>query len=32
MVFLQSDPQFDFLHSAERYRALVEKMGFPPAY
>ncbi len=28
MVFLQSEPLFDFLHFDERYRALVKKMGF----
>jgi TolB-like protein/Tfp pilus assembly protein PilF len=32
MVFLQHEPMFDFLHSDERYRALVKKTGFPPAY
>jgi TolB-like protein/DNA-binding winged helix-turn-helix (wHTH) protein/Tfp pilus assembly protein PilF len=32
MVFLQSEPMFDFLHSDERYRALVRKTGFPAAY
>jgi len=32
LVFLQSDPSFDFLHSDPRYRAIVNKMGLPPAY
>ncbi len=32
LVFLQKEPVFDFLHSDERYRALVRKMGLPPAY
>jgi TolB-like protein/DNA-binding winged helix-turn-helix (wHTH) protein len=32
LVFLQKEPVFDFLHSDERYRALVEKMGLQPAY
>lgn len=32
LVFLQNDPAFDFLHSDERYRALVKKIGFPPQY
>ena len=32
VVFLQSDPTFDFLHSDPRYRAIVNKMGLPPAY
>ena len=32
LVFLQSDPAFDFLHSDPRYRDIVNKMGLPPAY
>ena len=32
LVFLQSDPTLDFLHSNPRYRAIVNKMGLPPAY
>ena len=32
LVFLQSDPSFDFVHSDPRYRAIVNKMGLPPAY
>ena len=32
LVFLQNNPVFDFLHSDARYRALVKKMGLPPAY
>jgi predicted Zn-dependent protease len=32
LVFLQSDPDFDFLHSDKRYRAIIDKMGLPPAY
>jgi len=32
MIFLQFEPSFDFLHSEERYRALVSKMQMPPAY
>ena len=32
LVFLQNNPVFDFLHSDERYRALVRKMGLPPAW
>jgi TolB-like protein/DNA-binding winged helix-turn-helix (wHTH) protein len=32
IVFLQKQPVFDFLHSDERYRALVKKIGLPPAY
>ena len=29
LIFLQSDPSFDFLHSEERYRAIVQKIGLP---
>jgi TolB-like protein/DNA-binding winged helix-turn-helix (wHTH) protein len=32
LVFLQNNPVFDFLHSDARYRALVKKVGLPPAY
>jgi TolB-like protein/DNA-binding winged helix-turn-helix (wHTH) protein len=32
MVFIQCDCEYDFLHSDERYRALIKKMGLPPAY
>jgi TolB-like protein/DNA-binding winged helix-turn-helix (wHTH) protein len=32
LVFLQKWQAFDFLHSDPRYRALVAKMGLPPAY
>jgi len=32
VVFLQSDPTYDFLHSDPRYRAIIKKMGLPPAY
>jgi TolB-like protein/DNA-binding winged helix-turn-helix (wHTH) protein len=32
LVFLQNEPRFDFLHSDQRYRAIVQKMGLPPAY
>ena len=32
LVFLQHDVNFDFLHSEPRYRAIVKKMGLPPAY
>lgn len=29
---VQNDPAFDFLHSDERYRAIINKMGLPPEY
>jgi predicted Zn-dependent protease len=32
LVFLQKWQVFDFLHSDERYRALVRNIGLPPAY
>jgi hypothetical protein len=32
IIFVQKEPVFDFLHSDERYRALVKKMGLPPAW
>jgi tetratricopeptide (TPR) repeat protein len=32
LVFLQSEPVFDFLHSEARYQALVRKVGLPPTY
>ncbi len=32
LVFLQSHPGFDFLHSDPRYRAIVQQMGLSPAY
>ena len=30
VVYLQSDPTYDFLHSDPRYRAIIRKMGLPP--
>ncbi len=32
MVYIQDDPHYDFVHSDPRYRAIVNKMGLPPAY
>jgi TolB-like protein/DNA-binding winged helix-turn-helix (wHTH) protein len=32
LVFLQNEPAFDFLHSDQRYRAIMKDMGLPPAY
>ena len=31
LVFVQCEPKFDFVHSDPRYRAIVKKMGLPPA-
>lgn len=30
-LFIQTEAAFDFLHFEPRYRALVQKMGLPPA-
>jgi len=32
LVFVQHDANFDFLHADPRYRAIIKKMGLPPAY
>jgi tetratricopeptide (TPR) repeat protein len=32
IVWIQATPWFDFLHSDERYRAIVRQVGLPPAY
>ena len=32
LVRIQSDPDYDFLHSDRRYQAIVKKMGLPPAW
>ena len=32
LIFLQNNPIFDFLHSDQHYRALVTKLGLPPAW
>jgi len=29
---IQNDPAYDFLHTDERYRAIIRNMGLPPAY
>jgi TolB-like protein/DNA-binding winged helix-turn-helix (wHTH) protein len=31
LVRIQSNPDYDFLHSEPRYQAIVKKMGLPPA-
>ena len=31
IAFVQNEPDFDFLHSDPRYRAIVKKLGIPPA-
>jgi tetratricopeptide (TPR) repeat protein len=32
IVWMQATPWFDFVHSEERYRAIVRQVGLPPAY
>jgi TolB-like protein/DNA-binding winged helix-turn-helix (wHTH) protein len=32
ILWIQTDPAYDFLHSDERYRALIKKVGLPPSY
>jgi TolB-like protein/DNA-binding winged helix-turn-helix (wHTH) protein len=32
LLDIQNDPAFDFLHTDERYRSLVQRIGLPPAY
>jgi tetratricopeptide (TPR) repeat protein len=32
VLWVQNDSEFDFLHSEERYRAIIKGVGLPPAY
>lgn len=32
LLFIQTDPAFDFLHGEERYRKIIQGMGLPPTY
>jgi TolB-like protein/DNA-binding winged helix-turn-helix (wHTH) protein len=32
LLWIQSDPAYDFLHNDPRYRALIQEIGLPPAY
>jgi TolB-like protein/DNA-binding winged helix-turn-helix (wHTH) protein len=32
LLDIQNDPAFDFLHSDERYRSMIRKIGLPPAW
>ena len=32
LLWLQTEPALDFLHGDERYRAIIRKVGLPPAY
>jgi tetratricopeptide (TPR) repeat protein len=32
LLWVQNDPAYDFLHSDERYRSIIKRVGLPPAY
>jgi hypothetical protein len=32
MLWIQTEPAYDFLHSDPRYRSLIQRIGLPPAY
>ena len=32
LIYIQSDPAYDFLHSDPHYRSLIQRVGLPPAY
>ena len=32
LLWIQTDPAFDFLHSDERYRSIIRRVGLPPTY
>jgi TolB-like protein/DNA-binding winged helix-turn-helix (wHTH) protein/lipoprotein NlpI len=32
LLWIQADSAYDFLHSDQRYRSLIQRMGLPPAY
>lgn len=32
LLYIQSDPAYDFLHSDPLYRSLIQRIGLPPAY
>jgi tetratricopeptide (TPR) repeat protein len=32
LLWIQNDPAYDFLHGDERYRSLIKRIGFPPAF
>jgi tetratricopeptide (TPR) repeat protein len=32
LLWIQTDPAFDFLHQDARYRSLVRQIGLPPSY
>jgi hypothetical protein len=32
LLWIQSDPAYDFLHADGRYRSIIRQIGLPPAY
>jgi hypothetical protein len=32
LLWIQTDPAFDFLHTDERYRSIIRRVGLPPAW
>jgi hypothetical protein len=32
LLWIQCDPAYDFLHTDERYRSIIKRVGLPPAY
>ena len=32
LLWIQGDSAYDFLHSDERYRSIIKRVGLPPAY
>jgi TolB-like protein/DNA-binding winged helix-turn-helix (wHTH) protein len=32
LLWIQTDPAFDFLHADERYRSIIKRIGLPPIY
>ena len=32
ILWIQSEPAFDFLHADQRYRSIIKRVGLPPAY
>jgi TolB-like protein/DNA-binding winged helix-turn-helix (wHTH) protein len=32
LLWIQLDPAYDFLHSDERYRSIIKRVGLPPSY
>jgi hypothetical protein len=32
LLWIQTDPAYDFLHADPRYRSLIQRIGLPPAY